>query len=50
MSMGEATGSEAPGSLPAWKFTLYGTAMAEYFLITLKTWVLKELAEIDQCC
>lgn len=48
VAMGESTGSAAPDGLPAWKYTLYGTALAEYFLITRETWVLKELAEIDQ--
>ncbi|MGB0774485.1 MAG: DUF6288 domain-containing protein [Akkermansiaceae bacterium] len=36
------------GGLDCWKYTLYGTYLAEYYLITKENWVLKELEEINQ--
>lgn len=36
------------GGLDCWKYTLYGTYLAEYYLITREKWVLKELEEINQ--
>ena len=34
--------------LDCWKYTLYGTYLAEYYLATKEAWVLPELAEIDR--
>ena len=36
------------GGLPAWKYGLYGTVLAEYYLFTGEKWVLGELDEINQ--
>ena len=46
-AMAERTGVKSQGGLPAWDYTLYGTALAEYYLITREHWVLKELQEIN---
>lgn len=34
------------GGLDCWKYTLYGTALGEYYLITREKWILPELEEI----
>lgn len=34
------------GGLDCWKYTLYGTALGEYYLITREEWILPELEEI----
>jgi hypothetical protein len=34
------------GGLDGWKYTLYGTVLGEYYLITREDWVLPELEEI----
>ena len=34
------------GGLDCWKYTLYGTALGEYYLLTREDWVLPELEEI----
>ena len=34
--------------LPAWKYGLFGAALAEYYLITGEKWVLPELEEINR--
>lgn len=36
------------GGLDCWKYTLYGTYLAEYYLITREQWVLSELDEINR--
>ena len=45
--MAATTGGDANSGLPTWEYTLYGTTLAEYYLITREAWVLKELKEID---
>ncbi len=47
-AMAERTGGTESNGLPVWDYTLYGTALAEYYLITREKWVLKELEEINQ--
>jgi hypothetical protein len=42
------TGKISYGGLDGWKYTLFGTYLAEYYLITKEKWVLKELEEINQ--
>lgn len=34
--------------LDCWKYSLYGTFLAEYYLLTKEKWVLKELEEINR--
>lgn len=34
------------GGLDCWKYTLYGSFLAEYYLITREKWVVKEMEEI----
>ncbi len=46
--MAERTDGKKAQGLPTWDYTLYGTALAEYYLITRENWVLKELEEINQ--
>ncbi len=46
-AMAERTTGTASQGLPTWDYTLYGTALAEYYLITREKWVLKELEEIN---
>ena len=36
------------GGLDCWKYSLYGTFLGEYYLLTKEQWVLKELEEINQ--
>ena len=36
------------GGLDCWKYTLYGTYLGEYYLITREPWVLDELDEINR--
>lgn len=36
------------GGLDCWKYTLYGTYLGEYYLITREAWVLPELDEINR--
>lgn len=47
-AMAAATDGKSFRGLLAWENTLYGTALAEYYLITREKWVLKELEEINQ--
>lgn len=49
-AMARATDGEhrRGGDLPVWRYTLYGIALAEYYLITREPWVLPELEEINQ--
>ena len=47
-AMTAATGGKSNNGLPVWQYSLYGTALSEYYLITRDAWVLKELAEINQ--
>ncbi|MEN9975758.1 MAG: hypothetical protein RLZZ282_1764 [Verrucomicrobiota bacterium] len=47
-AMAERTTGTGSQGLPTWDYTLYGTALAEYYLITREKWVLKELEEINQ--
>lgn len=46
--MAGRTGGKESRGLPMWDYTLYGTALAEYYLITREKWVLMELEEINQ--
>jgi hypothetical protein len=46
--MAERTDGKKSQGLPTWDYTLYGTALAEYYLITREDWVVKELEEINQ--
>ncbi len=36
------------GGLPVWQYSLYGTALGEYYLITREPWVLPELEKINK--
>ncbi len=49
-AMAEATGGKDQNNngLPVWQYSLYGTALGEYYLNTREPWVLKELEEINQ--
>jgi hypothetical protein len=48
-AMAEATGGDKNNNgLPVWQYSLYGTALAEYYLNTRDRWVLKELEEINR--
>jgi hypothetical protein len=45
--LAKETGSTVPnGGLQNWRYTLYGMALAEYYLATGEKWVLPELIEI----
>jgi len=46
--MAQKTGSQIDfGGLDCWKYTLYGTVLAEYYLLTGEAWVWPELQEIN---
>ncbi len=47
-AMADATGGKKNPGLPVWTYSLYGTALGEYYLITRDRWILKELEEINQ--
>lgn len=47
-AMAEATGGKNNNGLPVWQYSLYGTALGEYYLISRDRWVLKELEQINQ--
>ena len=36
-----------PGGLPVWTYSLYGTALSEYYLVTREPWVLPQLEGIN---
>ena len=46
-AMAEATAGKKNTGLPVWTYSLYGTALGEYYLITRDRWVLKELEGIN---
>ncbi len=47
-AMAKATTDDVSrGGLPCWRYGLYGTTLAEYYLLTGEKWVLPELQEIN---